>query len=133
MVGFPIIRHGLRGYAVASGTVLTVGPGQQYSTIAAAAAAAQAGDTIDVQAGTYINDFVGVYTNVTLQAVGGVVRMIATQDPPNGKAIIDEGGAGVSVTINGFDISGAVVPAPDSNGAGIRYEGGSLALNNDYI
>ena len=116
---------------MASGTVLTVGPGQQYSTIAAAAAAAQSGDTIDVQAGTYTNDFVGVYTNVTLQAVGGVVKMVATQDPPNGKAIIDEGGQGVSVTINGFDISGAVVP--DDNGAAIRYEGGSLTLNNDYI
>jgi hypothetical protein len=116
---------------VASGTILTVGPGQQYSTIAAAAAAAQAGDTIDVEAGTYTNDFVGLYTNVTLQAVGGVVKMVATQDPPNGKAIIDEGGQGVSVTINGFDISGAVVS--DGNGAAIRYEGGSLTLNNDYF
>ncbi len=116
---------------MASGNVLTVGPGQQYSTIAAAAAAAQSGDTIDVQAGTYTNDFVGVYTNVTLQAVGGVVTMVATTDPPNGKAIIDEGGQGVSVTINGFDISGAVVT--DGNGAAIRYEGGNLTLNNDYF
>ena len=52
-------------------------------------------------------------------------------DPPNGKAIIDEGGAGITVTINGFDISGAAVP--DGNGAAIRYEGGSLTLNNDYF
>ena len=51
--------------------------------------------------------------------------------PPNGKAIITEGGAGIAVTINGFDISGA--PVPDNNGAAIRYEGGSLTLNNDYF
>ncbi len=57
--------------------------------------------------------------------------MVATVDPPNGKAIIDEGGAGIAVTINGFDISGAVVP--DNNGAAVRYEGGSLTLNNDYF
>jgi hypothetical protein len=116
---------------MASNSILTVGPGQQYATIAAAVAAAQAGDTVDVQAGTYTNDFVDVYKNITLQAVGGVVKMVATVDPPNGKAIIDEGGRGVSITINGFDISGAVVA--DGNGAAIRYEGGSLTLNNDYF
>ncbi len=110
---------------------LTVGPGQQYATIEAAVAAAASGDTVDVQAGIYTNDFVSIFKNLTLQAVGGVVQMVATVNPPNGKAIIDEGGAGIAVTINGFDISGAVVP--DNNGAAVRYEGGSLALNNDYF
>ena len=57
--------------------------------------------------------------------------MVETIQPPNGKAMIDEGGAGVSVTINGFDISGVTVP--DANGAAIRYEGGALTLNNDYF
>jgi Hint domain len=113
---------------------LTVGPGQQqYATIEAAVAAAASGDTVDVQAGIYTNDFVSIFKNLTLQAVGGVVQMVATPGttPPNGKAIIDEGGAGIAVTINGFDISGAVVP--DNNGAAVRYEGGSLTLNNDYF
>lgn len=114
-----------------AGHILTSGAGHQYATIAAAAAAAQAGDTIDVQAGTYTNDFVTIRQSVTLQAVGGVVKMVATVAPPNGKAIIDEGGSGVSVTINGFDISGATVP--DGNGAAVRYEGGLLTLNNDYF
>ena len=94
-------------------------------------AAARAGDTINVQAGTYTNDFVTAFKSITLQAVGGVVKMVATVAPPNGKAIIDEGGSGVNVTINGFEISGAEVA--DGNGAAIRYEGGSLTLNNVYF
>jgi hypothetical protein len=39
--------------------VLSVGSGKPYSTIAAAVAA-QNGDTIEVQAGTYINDYVSI-------------------------------------------------------------------------
>lgn len=112
-------------------TTLNVGTGQQYTTIAAAVAASSSGDTVAVQAGTYTNDFVTISHNLTLDAAGGTVKMVATQQPPNGKAIIDEGGSGVAVTINGFDISGATVP--DGNGAAIRYEGGSLTLNNDTI
>src|SRR6476660_8946048 len=76
------------------GNVLTVGPGQQYSSIAAAVATANAGYTINVQAGTYTNGFVTARKSITLQAVGGVVKMVATVAPPNGKAIIDEGGSG---------------------------------------
>jgi Hint domain len=114
--------------------ILTVGPGQQYSKIASAVAAANPGDTVDVQAGIYTNDFVSIFQNLTLQAVGGPVQMVDTlpaNSTPINKAIIDEGGPGISVTINGFDISGAVVA--DGNGAAVRYEGGSLTLNNDYF
>ena len=110
---------------------LTVGPGEQYSTISAAVAATSGGDTINVDAGTYTNDFPTITQSLTLQAVGGTVDLVATVEPPNEKGIIDEGGSGVSVTINGFDISGAQVP--DNNGSGIRYEGGSLTLNNDTL
>jgi glycosyltransferase involved in cell wall biosynthesis len=111
---------------------LTVGPSGQFSTISAAVAAANSGDTIDVQAGTYTNDFPALIDkDLTLQGVGGMVNMVATVDPPNGKAILDVGAPGVTVTINDFAFSGAVVP--DGNGAGIRYEGGNLILNDDYF
>jgi hypothetical protein len=109
--------------------ILTVGPGEEYSSVSAAVAAASSGDTVDVSAGIYTNDFPTITQNLTLQAVGGTVSMVATVEPSNGKAIIDEGGPGVSVTINGFDFSGA--QDSDNNGAGIRYEGGTLTLNND--
>jgi len=114
-----------------SGAVLTVGPGQQYSSIEAAVQAAQSGDTIQVQAGTYTDDFVTIRESLTLQAVGGMVKMVETGSPPNGKAMIVEGASGISVTIDGFDIGGVAVP--DANGAAVRYEGGALTLNNDYF
>jgi hypothetical protein len=112
-------------------STLTVGTGGQYATIAAAVAASASGDTIDVNAGTYTNDFLNISHSLTLEAVGGAVALVATVQPPNGKAIIDAGGAGVNVAITGFDLSGATVP--DGNGAGIRYEGGNLTLNSVNI
>ncbi len=110
---------------------LTVGNGEQYSTIEAAVAASSSGDTVAVDAGTYTNDFVTINHDLTLQAVGGTASIVATQQPPDGKAIIDEGGSGTTVSISGFDLSGATVSS--GNGAGIRYEGGALTLADSNI
>src|SRR5213075_1730797 len=112
----------------ATGHTLTVGPGQQFSTIAAAINASQNGDSIQVQAGTYVNDYATINTDITLQVVGGMVNMVSTGLIPNGKAILITRG---NDTINHFSFSGAQVN--DGNGAGIRYEGGNLILNNDYF
>src|SRR6266481_5850964 len=57
-----------------------------------------------------------------------MVNMVSTGLIPNGKAIFITRG---NDTINNFSFSGAQVN--DSNGAGIRYEGGNLILNNDYF
>ena len=67
--------------------VLSVGPGKPYSTIATAVAAAQNGDTVEVQAGTYTNQYLSINKNITLQGVGGMVSMVSTGLIPNGKAI----------------------------------------------
>jgi len=109
-------------------TTLTVGAGQQFPTIAAAVNAAQSGDTIDVQAGVYTNDFTTIRKSLTLEAVGGTVTMLATAQPQDGKAILTEGGQGITVSIDGFIFTGATVR--DQNGAGIRYEGGTLHITN---
>lgn len=106
-------------------TVLTVAAGQ---SIQAAIDAAAAGDTIDVAAGNYANQFLTIEKSLTIEATGGPAVIAATIDPPNGKAIITEGQPGLTVNISGFDISGAVVG--DNNGAAIRYEGGTLHLSN---
>jgi len=112
-------------------TVLRVGQGQAFATIASAVNAAASGDTIDVAAGTYTNDFTYIGKSLTLQAVGGMARMVETVSPPNGKAMIVSGVKGAAITIAGFDISGVAVA--DKNGAAIRYEGGALTLWNDYF
>lgn len=107
---------------------LNVGTGQTYTTIAAAAAAAQDGDTVLVQAGTYVNDFVHVASRITLQSVGGMVNMVATIQPSNGKGILD---TYADTTVDGFSFSGAAVR--DMNGAGIRSNAGDLTVRNSVF
>ncbi len=114
----------------AGSTILTVGPGKQYSTIHAAIAASHNGDTIQVQAGTYTNDFASINTDITLEGVGGMVNMVSTVQIPNGKGILITNG---NDTINNFSFSGAYVAPADANGAGIRDQAGNLTLNNDYF
>lgn len=110
---------------------LTVGPGQKYATIAAAVAAAHDGDTIDVMAGTYVNDFAEIASRVTLRAMGGQVALVATRNIPNGKGILI---TDTDVSIQGFSFSGARVSNADgANGAGLRYQGGNLSIIDCYF
>ena len=118
--------HDVTAYVPPAGAnILNVGAGQPYTTITSALAAAHDGDIVLVQAGTYVNDFATVSAKISLIGIGGMVNMVATVPPPNGKAILT---VDTSATIQNFTFSGAKVP--DANGAGIRYEGGSLTLQN---
>ena len=118
--------HDVSPYVPPAGAnILHVGQGQPFTTIASALAAAHDGDVVQVQAGTYVNDFATVNAKVSLVGVGGMVNMVATVPPPNGKAILT---VDTDATIQNFTFSGAKVA--DANGAGIRYEGGSLTLQN---
>ena len=109
-------------------SILSVGQGMQFSTIAAAVAASHDGDTVQIQAGTYVNDFATVNTKITIQGVGGMAHLVATASPPNGKAILT---TNTDVTLDHLELSGAMVP--DGNGAGIRYQAGNLTLTNSYV
>ena len=114
---------------LATSDVLTVGSGEEYATLSAALAAAHDGDTIDVKAGTYVNDFATVDAKVTIQGVGGVASFVATEAPTNLKGIltVDD-----DVTIKNLSFSGAAIDDADGgNAAGIRYEGGVMVLDND--
>ncbi len=114
--------------------ILTVGPGDEFPTISAAVAASQSDDTIQVQAGTYTNDFATIFQNLTIEGVGGMVDVVATESPPNLKANFTVGAPGVNIEIDHLAFSGAAVPSTDGgNGAGIRYQGGNLVLNSDYF
>lgn len=108
--------------------VLTVGPGEQYTTLSAAVNAARNGDTIQVRQGTYVNDFATITKNLTISGAGGMAHFTATVPPPNGKAILVTAG---DITLDGLEFSGAKVP--DSNGAGVRFERGHLTVRNSYF
>jgi Ca2+-binding RTX toxin-like protein len=107
---------------------LNVGAGQTYATLAAAVAASHDGDVVDVQAGTYVNDFATVSTKISIVGVGGMANFVATEAPPNGKGILV---TQTDVTVQNLSFSGAAVA--DNNGAGIRYEGGNLVVIDSYF
>lgn len=110
-------------------STLTVGSsGQTFATLAAAIAASSDGDVIQVQAGTYTNDFAEITTKITIEGVGGMVNLVATVPPPNGKAILV---TDTDITLTNLEFSGAQVA--DGNGAGIRYQGGNLVINNSIF
>ena len=114
-----------------SAATLMVGPGQTYTTIAAAIAASHDGDTIGVRSGTYTNDFAEISTMITLSAIGGRVTMNATGNLPNEKGILI---TDTAVSITGFTFAGAKIPANQGqNGAGIRYQSGNLTLTDCYF
>ena len=110
-------------------TVLRVGEGETYSTLNAAVSAAQDGDVILVDAGTYTNDFATVTAKISIIGVGGMANFVATEPPANLKGILTVDN---DVTIENLSFSGAAIDAADGgNAAGIRYEGGQMSLTND--
>jgi hypothetical protein len=117
--------------APAAANTLKVGPGQQYATVAAAVAASHDGDTIEVAAGNYDNDYAEITKKIALKAVGGFANMRATGLIPNRKGILI---TDADVTITGFSFTGAKVSGGDGgNGAGIRYQAGNLIVDGCYF
>lgn len=112
-------------------TTLTVGTGEEYSTIQSAVNAASSGDTIDVYSGTY-NEQVVLPENlsgVTLEAAKGATVYV---EPPTGGmtstgAIIEDDG-GNNDTIQGFNVMG---PGTTTGALlyGILVDGGATGVN----
>ncbi len=108
--------------------VLTVGAGEEFSTLGAAVSASSGGDTILVDAGLYVDDFTTIGHALTIEGVGGLAHFLANSSPTNGKAIMT---VDADLTIGNLEFSGAAVP--DGNGAGLRYEAGTLAIVNSWF
>ena len=109
---------------------LRVGPGGDYATPSAAAAAAKDGDTIEIAPGDYRAD-VAVWNAHRLRIVGGEPRprIFADGRDAQGKGIWVV--RGDDTTIEHVDLSGAKVP--DRNGAAIRVEGRNFTLRRAYL
>src|ERR1700693_2072576 len=107
---------------------LTVGPGLQFSTISSAVAASHDGDTIYVQAGTYLTTGVVINTKISIVGVGGMAHFAAGGTIGNGKALFV---TNTDVTFDHIELLGARVP--DHNGAGIKCQAGNLTITNCYF
>jgi len=118
------------------GATLTVGPGKTYSTIRAAAAAAQAGDLVVVDPGTYTGD-VCAWTspNVTVRCAGpGRAVLNSNGVVQDDKGIWVVGPTATGFTADGFEFYGA--HSTGGNGCGIRVDSnnrGWVAIRNCYF
>jgi hypothetical protein len=110
-----------------------VGPGKPYAKPCAAFAAAQAGDTIEIDAAgnsSYAGDVCAIgASNLTIRGVNGRAHIAAAGRNAQGKATWVVQGS--NIVIENVELSGAAVP--DLNGAGIRAEGTNLTLRRCYF
>jgi hypothetical protein len=109
---------------------LHVGPDKTFARPSEAAAAAQDGDIVEIDAAVYAGD-VAVWeaSNLTLRGVGGRPQLKANGASAQGKAtwVI----RGNNVSVENIEFSGAT--SPDKNGAGIRQEGLGLSIRNCHF
>lgn len=108
--------------APAGGRTLEVGLGRAFPVPSVAAAAAQPGDRVLVAPGRYRDCTVWRTSDVTIEAEQGEAVIFGPVCA--GKALFIT--AAPRITIIGIAFEGAV--ADDGNGAGIRAEGGDLAI-----
>lgn len=107
------------------GRVWRVGPNGPLLRIADAARQAADGDVVEIEAGDYRQE-VAVWNQkrLTIRGVNGAARLFSDGRVAEGKAIwVLRNG---DFDISNIDFIGAT--AEDSNGAGIRFEGGTLHL-----
>lgn len=121
------VGTGVGAPGAAGGRVLRVGPLEDVRTIAEAAKKARDGDVVEIASGEYVGD-VAVWhqKKLTIRSVGGRARLIAAGKSAEDKAIwvIRRG----DFEVSGIEFVGAKVS--DKNGAGIRFEGGRLRIQN---
>lgn len=104
---------------------LSVGAGKDFPSLKEAVAKSSAGDTIRISEGTYVNDFAVIRHPLTIEGAGKGARLFNTTLIPNGKGILV---TKADVTLRNLTFEGAKVK--DHNGAGIRYDGGRLVVEN---
>jgi len=108
----------------ASADTLTVGPGKTYALPSAAAAAAQAGDTIQIFPGTYTDCAQWDADRLVIEGVGADITITGPVCGDKGLFVT----RGADITVRNLTFKGA--RATTHNGAGIRGEGAILTVEN---
>lgn len=114
----------------AAAATLQVGSTRVFTKPCAAIAAAAPGDTIEIDAGTYVGDVCGVYANnLIIRGVNGRPKIDAGGNNAMGKGtwVI----VGSNVTVENVEMYGAAVA--DKNGAALRLEGDNFTLRGSFI
>lgn len=114
----------------ANAATIEVGAGRRFTTLAAAAAAAQDGDTVDIFPGSYASGAAWTANNLLIEAAPGSKHgAVAVKGPVNGKGIFDVIGDDVRIDNIRFNYASVA----DGNGAGIRAEGHNLTVANSQF
>lgn len=112
----------------ASAADINVGLSRTYKTLAAGVAAANAGDRILLDAGTYVDNTAITAVPLTIEGQGAGAILHMSGNLPNRKGILV---TGATTTLRNITFDGAKVAEDDgNNGAGVRAEGGSLIIDN---
>lgn len=118
-------------------SVIDITTNTSYATLSAAIAGSSANDTLQVPAGSYVEDFPDITHSLTITAVGGLASLTrATPLTVSGRAILNVPlDAGVNLSIDGLEIHGAARPGANPNGAGILFEvgNGALTVSHSWI
>lgn len=125
-LGSVVAGWSLAARAQPADRTLTAGPGERWRTLADAVKAADSGDTIELQPGSYPGDVAVVsQPRLTIRGLGSGAVLQADGKHAEGKALLVVRG---DVVIENLEFRGARVPS--GNGAGIRFERGRLVVRH---
>ncbi len=113
-----------------TGTTWEVGPTRTYTTPSQVSSLVGNGDTVAIDAGTYLGDVASWYADdLTLIGIGGKAHLRANGNNAQGKAIWVISGNNNQV----INIEFSECTVPDQNGAGIRQQGTNLTVRHCYF
>ena len=120
-----VVTFFLLASVTANGIVYLVGPEMPLERPSQAAAIAEDGDIVEIEAADYVGDVAVWYQNdLVIRGIGGRPHLVADGKSAEGKAIwVIKGNNNV---VENIEFSGAKVE--DQNGAGIRLEGTNLTV-----
>lgn len=122
--------------SMASAATIQVGPTRTYKTVQAGVNAAAAGDTIQIDSGTYVqgNGWANIgKANLTIVGVGSSRPVLdANGSVLSSKGIFVVSSGGTNLTVQNLEFKNARF-STDKNGAGIRFQSTNLTVTGCYF